>query len=210
MLLYSMPQSLSHLIVHAVFSTKDRRPFLRSEEIRSETYGYMAGILKNLQCHPIKIGGVDDHVHILSCLSKNIAFADMIGRVKGSSSKRLTEKGVLGFAWQNGYGAFSVSESNVEAVTAYISDQAEHHRKFSYHEELRELLKRHQSLSTNVIFGNSDRHSAALSGRFARERLPRAEAHGLFCFRPSGDAKCPKSRALQGVGAKNHPKQPLT
>lgn len=104
----------------------------------------MAGILKNLQCHPIKIGGVDDHVHILSSLSKNIAFADMIGRVKGSSSKRLREKGVLGFAWQNGYGAFSVSKSNVEAVAAYISDQAEHHCKFSYQEELRELLKRHR------------------------------------------------------------------
>ena len=101
MLLYAMPQSLLHLIVHAVFSTKDRRALLRSEEIRSETYSYMAGILKNLQCHPIKIGGVDDHVHILSSLSKNIAFADMIGRVKGSSSKRLREKGVLGFAWQN-------------------------------------------------------------------------------------------------------------
>ena len=68
----------------------------------------------------------------------------MIGRVKGSSSKRLSEKGVLGFAWQNGYGAFSVSESSVEAATAYISDQAEHHRKFSYQEELRELLKRHR------------------------------------------------------------------
>jgi REP element-mobilizing transposase RayT len=87
--------------------------------------------LKNLQCHPIKIGGVADHVHILSSLSKNIAFADMIGRVKGSSSKRLGEKGVPGFAWQNGYSAFSVSESDVEAVTAYITDQAElkHSRK---------------------------------------------------------------------------------
>ena len=144
MLLYAMPQSLSHLIVHAVFSMKDRRPFLRSEEIRSETYSYMAAILKNLQCHPIKIGGVDDHVHILSSLSKNMAFADMIGRVKGSCSKRLREKGILGFAWQNGYGAFSVSESNLETVTAYISDQAQHHRKFLYQEELRELLKRHR------------------------------------------------------------------
>jgi putative transposase len=139
-----MPQSLSHLIVHAVFSTKDRRLFLHSEEIRIEIHAYMAGILKNLQCHPIKIGGVDDHVHILSSWSKNIAFADMIGRVKGSCSKRLREKGILGFAWQNGYGAFSASESNVEAVTTYISDQAEHHRKFSYQEELRELLKRHR------------------------------------------------------------------
>ena len=139
-----MSQSLSHLIVHTVFSTKDRRPFLHSEDIRIETYAYMAGILENLQCHPIKIGGADDHVHILSSLSKNIAFADMIGRLKGSCSKRLREKGIPGFGWQNGYGAFSVSESNVEAVTAYISDQAEHHRKFSYQEELRELLKRHR------------------------------------------------------------------
>ena len=73
-----------------------------------------------------------------------MAFADLIGRVKGSCSKRLREKGVLDFAWQNGYGAFSASESNVKAVTAYISDQAEHHRKFSYQEELRELLKRHR------------------------------------------------------------------
>jgi REP element-mobilizing transposase RayT len=82
-----------HLMVHAVFSTKDRRPFLHAEEIRIETYAYRAGILKNLQCHPIKIGGVDDHVHMLSSLSKNTAFADMIGRVKGSCSKRLREKG---------------------------------------------------------------------------------------------------------------------
>ena len=130
--------------MRAVFSTKDRRPFLHSEEIRIETYAYMAGILKNLQCHPIKIGGVDDHVHILSALSKNIAFADLIGRVKGSCSKRLREKGIPGFAWQNGCGVFSVSESNVEAVAGYISDQTEHHRKFSYQEELRELLKRHR------------------------------------------------------------------
>jgi putative transposase len=104
----------------------------------------MAGTLKNLQCHPIKIGGVDDNVHILSSLSKNIAFADMIGRVKGPSSKRLRDKRILGFAWQNGYGAFSLSDSNPEAVTAYISDQTEDHRKFSYQEELRELLKRHR------------------------------------------------------------------
>jgi putative transposase len=76
MLLYAMAQPLSHLIVHAVFSTKDRRALLRSEEIRSETYSDMAGIWKNLQCHPIKIGGADDHVHILSSLSENIAFAD--------------------------------------------------------------------------------------------------------------------------------------
>ena len=98
-----MGQSLSHLLVHSVFSTKDRRPFLRSEEMRKEIYAYMGGILKNLECHPIKIGGAEDHVHILCSVSKNIALSELIGRIKGSSSKRLKEKGVHGFAWQNGY-----------------------------------------------------------------------------------------------------------
>jgi putative transposase len=137
-------QSLTHLLVHAIFSTKDRRPFLRSEEIRNEIYAYMAGTLKNLDCHPIKIGGIEDHVHVFSSLSKNIAFSDLIGRLKGASSKRLKEKGLHGFGWQNGYGAFSVSESNVESVTAYIVNQAEHHKKFSYQEEIREIFKRHR------------------------------------------------------------------
>jgi putative transposase len=140
-----MGQSLSRLLVHSVFSTKDRRPFLRSEEIRNEIYAYIAGILKNLQCPSIMIGGVEDHIHILSSLSKNIAFSELIGRIKGSSSERLKEKGIPGFAWQNGYGAFSVSESNIPAVTAYIANQAEHHRKFSFQDELRELLKRHHT-----------------------------------------------------------------
>ena len=144
MLLYCVGQSLSHLLVHSVFSTKDRRPFLRSEEIRIEIYAYMAGILKNLECHPIKIGGVEDHVHILSSLSKNITFSELIGRLKGASSRRLKEKGLHGFAWQNGYGAFSVSESNVAILTAYIANQPEHHKRLSFQEEIRELLKRHR------------------------------------------------------------------
>jgi REP element-mobilizing transposase RayT len=90
--------------------------------------------LKNLDCHPIKIGGVEDHVHILSALSKNIAFSKLIGRLNGSSSKRLKEKGGHGFGWQNGYGAFSVSESNVDAVTAYIYNQVEDHRNLTFQE----------------------------------------------------------------------------
>jgi REP element-mobilizing transposase RayT len=104
----------------------------------------MAGTLKNLDCHPIRIGGVEDHVHVLSSLSKNIAFSDSIGRLKGLHQGASQEKGLNGFGWQNGYGAFSVSESNVEAVTAYILNQAEHHKKFSYQEELREIFKRHR------------------------------------------------------------------
>jgi putative transposase len=141
---YHMAQSLARLLVHSILSTKGRQPFLRSEEVRIEICGYMAGILKSLECHPIKIGGVEDHVHILSSLSKNIAFSDLIGRLKGSTSKRLKEKGVFEFGWQNGYGAFSVSESNVEAVTIYIQKQVEHHRKFTFQEEVRKLMKHHR------------------------------------------------------------------
>ena len=131
-------------MIHTVFSTKDRQRLLQSEEIRTEIYADMAGILKKLECHPIKIGGMEDHVHVLCALSKNMALSDLLGRLKGSSSKRLKEKGIMGFGWQNGYGALSVSESNVTAVTAYICSQAEHHRKFTFQDELRQLLKRHR------------------------------------------------------------------
>ena len=124
-----------------------------SEEVRNEIYAYMAGTLKNLDCHPIKIGGVEDHVHVFSSLSKNIAFSDLIGRLKGASSRRLKEKGLHGFGWQNGYGAFSVSESNVEAVMAYILNQAEHHKKFSYQEEIREIFERHRVGFDEPVFG---------------------------------------------------------
>ena len=140
-----MGQSLARLLVHSVFSTKERRPFLRSEEIRTEIYAYIAGILRNLQSPSIIIGGAEDHIHILSSLSKNVALSELIGRIKGSSSKRLKEKGIHGFAWQNGYGAFSVSEWQVAAVTAYIANQAEHHRQFSFQDEVRQLLKRHHT-----------------------------------------------------------------
>ena len=90
---YNMGQSLAHLLVQAIFSTKDRWPFLHCEEIRNEIYAYMAASLKNLDCHPIKIGGVEEHVHVFCSRSKNIAFSDLIGRLKGASSKRLKENG---------------------------------------------------------------------------------------------------------------------
>jgi putative transposase len=109
-------QSLSHLIIHVIFSTKNRQPLLRPKNIQSEIHAYLAGILRNLGCGPIKIGGTADHVHILSSLPRTITLADLIQRLKGASSKVLKEKGIRQFSWQNGYGAFSVSESNVESV----------------------------------------------------------------------------------------------
>ena len=128
----------------------------------------MAGTLKNLDCHPIKIGGVEEHVHVFCSLSKNIAFSDLVGRLKGTSSKRLKEKGLRDFGWQNGYAAFSVSESNLESITAYILNQAEHHRKISYQEEIREIFKRHRvAFDERYVWDCPPEGRDALSGRVA-------------------------------------------
>ena len=104
----------------------------------------MAGILRNLGCDPIKIRGTADHVHIVSALSRTISLADLIQRLKGASSKVLKEKGIRQFSWQNGYGAFSVSESNVKSVAAYVENQEEHHRTLTFQEEFRAFLKKHR------------------------------------------------------------------
>jgi putative transposase len=116
-----MPQSLSRLLVHIVFSTKARMPVL-DESIRGELYQYLAGVLRNLKCPAIKIGGVADHVHVLCLLSKNFALANLVKELKTGSSKWLKTKGphLHSFHWQNGYGGFSVSESALEAVSQYI------------------------------------------------------------------------------------------
>ena len=131
-------------MIHVIFSTKHRRPLLRPDEVRCEIYAYLAGTLKNVGCDPIKIDGTADHVHILSSLSKTVALADLIQRLKGSSSKVLKEKGIRGFNWQNGYGAFSVSESSVAPVAAYVDNQEKHHRKLTFQEEFRALLQKHR------------------------------------------------------------------
>lgn len=139
-----MPQSLSHLVIHVIFSTKSRQPLLRPKNVQNEIHAYLAGTLKNLGCDAIKIGGTADHVHVLASLSRTISLADLIQRLKGASSKVLKEKGIREFSWQNGYGAFSVSESNIESVAAYIENQEEHHRTLTFQEEFRAFLKKHR------------------------------------------------------------------
>jgi putative transposase len=113
-----MPQSLAKILVHAVFSTKDRRPLLRDKLLREELHRYLGGILTNLDCQPIIIGGVEDHVHILSTLSRTGTAADLIKEIKRSSSLWLKTKSpdLHDFAWQNGYGIFSIGFSQVETV----------------------------------------------------------------------------------------------
>ena len=140
-----MAQSLAKILVHIVVSTKNHRPFL-DVSIRAELYAYLASILKANNSHAIKIGGVENHIHIFCTLPKGISLAEMIEEFKTSSSKWVKTKGTqyASFYWQNGYGAFSVSQSDADRVIKYIETQEEHHRKTSFEEEFRAFLTKYQ------------------------------------------------------------------
>ena len=138
-----MSQSLVKNTIHLVFSTKDRRNFLRDRE-REELHSYVTGILKNRKSPLIEINSVGDHIHILYTQSKNVALAKVVEQVKSSSSGWLKEqhRSYDAFAWQTGYGAFSVSQSHIDAVQKYIRDQEEHHRQEDFQAEFRRFCKK--------------------------------------------------------------------
>ena len=141
-----MSQSLARNWIHLVYSTKDRCPMIDTE-VQPKLYAYQAGILEKLSSPARRIGGMDDHVHALFLLSKNYALKDIVEEVKKASSKWMKTSEGTGnnsFYWQGGYGAFSVSESNVDSVVRYIENQAEHHKTMTFQEELRKLFKLHQ------------------------------------------------------------------
>ena len=140
-----MPQSLVQIYVHTVFSTKHRAPFLKDKDFRDRTHRYLAGICKNLKCPALKVGGVEDHVHILFRLGKQIEISAFIRDLKRDSSKwvKVEQPLLADFHWQQGYGAFSISPSHVDGLIEYIADQEEHHRHETYQEELRRLCKKY-------------------------------------------------------------------
>ena len=140
-----MPQSLSRLLPHLVFSTKNREALI-SPELESELHPYLVGILNNIDCPSLQVGGTSDHVHLFFGLARTRSMAEVVEVVKTSSSKWIKTKGARygGFHWQAGYGAFSVSQSEVEIVVSYIRNQEKHHRKTSFQEEYRQLLERYQ------------------------------------------------------------------
>jgi len=139
-----MPQSLSFLLIHIVFSTKDRA-LLLNREIRPALHAYLATVTRNVGCECYRAGGVTDHVHLAIRLSRTLTIADLVEKLKTSSSKWLkTQSPTLAhFAWQNGYGAFSVGPSDLEALRKYIDSQEEHHRTHTFQEEYRAFLKRY-------------------------------------------------------------------
>ena len=139
-----MPQSLSKILVHLIFSTKPREPLI-GLETRPRLHAYIVGILDNLKCPSLQTGGVADHVHVLFTLGRTISPAQVVEEVKKSSSKWMkADGGVPGFSWQAGYGAFSIGESQADDVTRYIQNQEEHHRKVTFQDEFRKFLERYQ------------------------------------------------------------------
>ena len=140
-----MPQSLAQIYLHLVWSTKSRVPFLQDETLRQNLHAYLAGACKNLECPPLKVGGIEDHVHVACRLSRKIAVAELVKRLKKESSKwvKAQDPALGGFYWQEGYGAFSVSPGHVEVLREYIANQHEHHRKEDFKEELRRLLQKY-------------------------------------------------------------------
>lgn len=139
-----MPQSLSRILIHLVFSTKNRDPIL-SLALQRELHPYLAATLDQIDCPSLRVGGVEDHVHLLFGLSRTKTIAEVVETVKITSSKWIKSKDarLAGFHWQSGYAAFSVSQSDADQLVAYITNQAEHHRKRTFQQEYRLLLEKY-------------------------------------------------------------------
>ena len=139
-----MAQTLTRLLVHVVFSTKARRNLIIST-IEPDLHAYLGGICRNCESPALAIGGTENHVHLLISLSKNIALSDLVMTLKKDSSKWIKSRGdaFVDFHWQEGYGAFSIGESQVGAVTEYIRGQKERHKTISFEDELVALANRY-------------------------------------------------------------------
>lgn len=135
-----MAHSIAVVYLHLVFSTKDRQPLIVSTW-QNDLYSYLGGILKHLHSQPIIINGTMDHIHILCTLPREIDIASFLRNLKASSSKWVHQYHNPHFAWQEGYGAFSVGLSNLEQVKRYIRNQEKHHDKQGFMEEFSSLLR---------------------------------------------------------------------
>lgn len=136
-----MGQSLANILLHIIFSTKNRSPLI-DEHIEPKLFGYIVPILANHGSFVHKIGGMPDHIHILCSLPRTNSPSDLLEVIKGKSSKWIKSQGekYQHFYWQNGYGVFSVSASNRKIVGRYIEQQKKHHKKYSFQEEFRKML----------------------------------------------------------------------
>ncbi len=139
-----MPQSLANILVHLVFSTKDRQPVLQ-DEWRDDMHGYIGGIIRRCGGDLLAANSVSDHVHLFFPLPRTITVADLVKEIKTGATKWIHERNprLNGFHWQAGYGVFSVSPGHKDAVVQYIAGQQEHHRKVTFQDEYRRLLEKY-------------------------------------------------------------------
>ena len=140
-----MPQSLSKLWIHIIFSTKKRYPFLKDLIIQQKVHAYIKAICCKQNCETLIVGGIEDHIHLLIELPRTVKLSDIVEKIKKSSSKWIktisaSDEELNNFYWQRGYAAFSVSHSNLKSVEQYIRNQYKHHQKKNFQEEVREFL----------------------------------------------------------------------
>jgi putative transposase len=139
-----MAQSLSKVLLHIIFSTKNREPWLDSK-VRPRMHAYLATTCRSAGADFVRVGGVSDHVHIVTTLARTLSQAQLVEEIKKASSKwvKALHARYRGFFWQRGYAAFSVSPSQLDSVLEYVNKQQEHHRTRTFQEEYRELLRKH-------------------------------------------------------------------
>ena len=138
-----MPQSLAHILLHLVFSTKDREPFIDAA-VREDLHAFLAGVARTAGAECLRVGGTADHVHLAVHLPRTLTVAQLMEDLKTPSSKWMKEHTPWSaFAWQRGYSAFSVSPNDVEALVHYIGNQEEHHRTRTFQDEYRAFLKKY-------------------------------------------------------------------
>jgi putative transposase len=135
-----MPQSLSKIYVHCVFSTKHGVPFI-TDSVQKDFHSYIIGTLSNIGSYVNEIYANPDHIHILCALPRTITIAELISKIKISSSKWMKKQDIVNFSWQDGYGSFSVSSSKISVVEKYILNQPEHHKNISFKDEFRKFLQ---------------------------------------------------------------------
>lgn len=139
-----MPQSLSKVILHVVFSTKNRVKTIPSH-LRATLHAYLAGTCRAKGSQAYRVGGTEDHIHIACTLPRTLTMAKLLEEIKKSSSiwMKQQEQGIPHFSWQAGYGIFSLGQSQLPALLQYIDNQEEHHRTRTFKEELLELLEKY-------------------------------------------------------------------
>lgn len=140
-----MPQSLAKIYVHLIFSTKDRERTI-PDDLRPDLHAYIGGVLRDIGCTPVEINTEPDHAHVLFLLARTESLSNIVRQVKTGSTHWLHDQRptLRHFHWQNGYGAFSVSQSALDEVKAYVRDQREHHRVMTFQEEFRKFLTRYE------------------------------------------------------------------